>query len=309
MILCCGEALIDMIPVDLPDGGQAFRPLPGGAVFNTAIALGRLGTEVALFSGVSNDAFGTLLADTLAANRVSTDFLVRSNHLTTLAIVHLQDGSASYSFYDENSAGRALTNADLPSLPDSVSALYFGGISLVEEPAADTYATFLADAHRDRLTILDPNVRPGFIRDEVAYRTRIARMIAQSDIVKVSDEDLRWLEPGPDTLTTKARALRGRGPMVVVVTEGAKGATAYLQDTSISVPAPKAKVVDTVGAGDTFNAGFLAGLREQGCLAKKALAEAPADAIRRALTLGARVAAVTVSRAGANPPWASEIEP
>lgn len=307
MILCCGEALVDMIPVKLPTGETAYAPYAGGAVFNTAIALGRLGIKTGMLSGVSTDAFGTMLANTLEENGVSTRHLVRSDRLTTLAIVHMENGSATYSFYDENSAGRSLTMADMPSLSNDASALYFGGISLVAEPAADAFEGFLAREQTDRVVMLDPNVRPGFITNEKAYRNRLDRMIDQSDIVKVSDEDLHWLFAGPGTIAAKAKALRDRGPSLVIVTQGSEGATAFFRDTNLTVSAPPTEVVDTVGAGDTFNAGFLAGLIDRGCLSIEALADARGEDIHHALTLGTKVAAVTVSRAGANPPWASEI--
>ena len=308
MILCCGEALIDMIPLAQPDGTVAYVPHTGGAIFNTAIALGRLGVPTGLLSGVSTDGFGRLLADTLAANGVTTSYLARSDRLTTLAIVHMEDGSATYSFYDENSAGRSLTLTDLPPLPDEIEALYFGGISLVAAPAAEAYAGLLARERTGRVVMLDPNIRPGFIDDEATYRTRLDRMIAQSDIVKVSDEDLDWLVAGPSSIQDKAKNLRARGPAVVVVTRGEKGAEAFFRDTSLTVAAPDAKVVDTVGAGDTFNAGFLAGLRDRGCLAQQPLQDLPEDALRHALALAAKVAAVTVSRAGADAPFAHEID-
>lgn len=307
MILCCGEALIDMIPVEAAGGRTAFVPHPGGAIFNTAIALARLDVDTGLLSGVSRDAFGALLADTLDDNGVSTAHLIRSDRLTTLAMVHLKDGSADYAFYDENSAGRMVTPQDLPDLPDSIDALYFGGISLVAEPAAEAYSALLDRSYRERVVMIDPNIRPSFVTDETSYRTRLDRMIRQSDILKVSDEDLQWLTPGSGSLQDKAQAFLGKGPSVVIVTQGAAGATAYFGASSMSVPALPAKVVDTVGAGDTFNAGVLCGLADRGCLTKRALATISGPSMAHALTLGAKVSAITVSRAGANPPWASEL--
>ena len=307
MILCCGEALVDMIPERQPDGRLAYMPHAGGAVYNTAVALGRLGVTTGLLSGVSTDPFGALLERGLDEAGVDTSALIRSARLTTLAMVHLEDGSASYSFYDENSAGRAITAAQLPELSQDVTALYFGGISLVAEPAADTYATLLSRAAPDHLVMLDPNIRPDFITDEVAYRNRLGRMIAQSDIVKVSDEDLDWLLPGEDPLPVKAAALRVQGPQIVIVTEGEDGATAFAAAWQVHVPAPAARVVDTVGAGDTFNAGVLAGLDAEGCLSKLAIAGIGRNSMRRALALGAEVAAITVSRAGADAPWRHEL--
>lgn len=307
MILCCGEALIDMIPTETADGTTAYVPHPGGAIFNTSIALGRLGAPVGMFSGVSTDPFGTLLADTLNQNHVTTDLLARSERLTTLAMLHLKNGSATYSFYDEGSAGQMLSSDDLPAVPDAITALYFGGISLVSEPAADAYAALLDQAGNGRVVMIDPNIRPSFITDEAAYRARLDRMIAGADIVKVSDEDLAWIVGDTGTLAEQAHALLAKGPRFVIVTKGADGALAICNETSVEVPSRRATVVDTVGAGDTFNAGVLAALHQSGQLTSAALATMTAADLKDALDMGARVAAVTVSRAGANPPWPHEL--
>ncbi|MBR9762594.1 MAG: carbohydrate kinase [Rhodobacteraceae bacterium] len=307
MLICCGEALIDMIPAKTATGDDAYVPHAGGAVFNTAVALGRLGAEVAMISGISTDLFGTRLAEGLSASNVGTDLLIRSDRPTTMAYVMLKDGSATYSFHDENSAGRMIAPADLPQLPDNCTALYFGGISLAVEPGAETYAALCAREAADHLVMIDPNIRPGFIRDVDAFRDRMARMLAQADIIKISDEDLDWLRDGPDTAEAKARALRAETGAMVILTRGAKGATAFYGGGETSVAARRAEVVDTVGAGDTFNAGVLAKLSELGFLTKSALREIPETALREALDHGARVAAITVSRAGANPPWAAEL--
>ncbi len=307
MILSCGEALIDMLPRTSTEGEPCFAPYAGGAVFNTAIALGRLGAPSAFFSGVSNDMLGEILADTLTASKVDTRYLARSNRPTTVAFVKLVNGQATYAFYDEATAGRMLAEADLPSLPADVGALFFGGISLVNDPAASTYEALQAREAATRVTMIDPNIRPGFIAgQEAGYRARINRMIARADIVKLSDEDLHWLE-GQGDLTALARAILAKGPKVVFITEGAAGARAVTATQDRFVAATKVAVVDTVGAGDTFNAGVLASLHQTGALTKagvSALSDATLDA---ALSLGTRAAAVTVSRAGANPPWANEL--
>ncbi len=307
MILCAGEALIDMLPRQTGDGEDAFAPHAGGAVFNTAIALGRLGQESGLFTGLSSDLFGDVLRDALAASNVSVDLAHVSDRPTTLAFVKLTDGQASYAFYDENTAGRMLTPADLPKLPDKVAALFFGGISLVAEPCGAAYEALLARNAASRAVMIDPNIRPSFISDEAAYRGRIERMIAMADIVKLSDEDLHWLA-GDGDIGTLARAMLETGPSLICITEGAKGVTGYTQGAEAFVPASPVKVADTVGAGDTFNAGLLAALSGSGHLSKAALAELPEAALKEALSLGARAAAITVSRAGANPPWARELE-
>lgn len=306
MILCCGEALIDMLPRETPGGEHAFAPYPGGAVFNTALALGRLGTPVGFFSGLSTDLFGQQLAEALEASDVDVALAARSDRPTTLAFVRLVSGQASYAFYDENTAGRLLAPSDLPELPEGIGTLFFGGISLVNEPAAATYEALMAREAARRVTMLDPNIRPGFVRDEAGYRARIGRMIALADIVKLSDEDLHWLE-GPGDLLALARGILARGPRLVLVTEGARGAQAVTATQARRRGAVAVTVADTVGAGDTFNAGALAALHEAGVLTKAALAALPDEALDAALSLGTRAAAVTVSRPGANPPWADEL--
>ncbi|MCG7628902.1 carbohydrate kinase [Epibacterium sp. MM17-32] len=308
MILCCGEALIDMIPNKTLDGQEAFVPHSGGAVFNTAIALGRLGRSTALLSGVSTDLFGAQLDAALGQSGVETQYLIRSDLPTTLAFVKLENGHAKYAFYDENTAGRMIAAAALPVVQSDVGALFFGGISLACEPCADTYATLLERDGGSRAVVMDPNIRPGFAPDEQRYRARLMAMLARADMVKVSDEDLAWILPEHDGLLPQAHALQALGPAVVLVTKGAEGAIGVLSGgETVEVAAEPAEVVDTVGAGDTFNAGVMARLDEQGLLTKEALRQLAPDALKLALAHGARVAAITVARAGANPPWANEL--
>ena len=307
MILSCGEALIDMLPRETLAGEAAFVPYAGGAVFNTAIALGRLGAPSGFFTGLSTDLFGQILDRTLAASGVDTTLCARSARPTTLAFVTLVNGQATYAFYDENTAGRLLSTADLPALPASIDTLFFGGISLVNDPAATAYETLQARAGAaGRVTMIDPNIRPGFIQDTGAFRARINRMIAAADIVKLSDEDLRWLygDGHPDDL---ARAILSKGPKVVFITEGAKGARALTATQDRFVAASPVTVADTVGAGDTFNAGVLAALHDRGCLTKAGVAALSDSTLDAALSLGTRAAAITVSRPGANPPWSHEL--
>ncbi|EIE48821.1 carbohydrate kinase [Salipiger aestuarii] len=300
MILCCGESLIDMLPRATTAGEQAFVPVAGGSVFNTAIALGRLGAPAGYFGGLSTDLFGQVLSGALTASRVDAALAPRSDRPTTLAFVTLTDGHAQYAFYDENTAGRMLTGADLPVLPDDVAALFFGGISLVSEPGAETYASLCADAG-ERLVMIDPNIRPGFVTDEARYRARLWAMLARADIVKISDEDMQWLGTTP-------AALIDAGAALVLETRGAEGISAVSARGELLVPARKVEVVDTVGAGDTFNAGLLAGLWRAGLLSRAAVRAARLDDLGPAVMLGAAAAAVTVSRAGANPPWDAEID-
>jgi fructokinase len=306
MILCCGEALIDMLPRVTAQGEDAYAPYPGGAVFNTAIALARLGAPSGLFCGLSTDLFGETLIDALRASTVAHDLAIRTDRPTTLAFARLVDGQPSFWFYDENTAGRMIRRDDLPDIPATVGAMFFGGISLMVEPCGNAYEALMLREADTRLIMLDPNIRPGFINDETAYRARIARMIAGADIVKVSDEDLRWLD-GDGAIADLAAGLLSQGPKLVFVTEGARGATAFARDHKILVAAKKVDVIDTVGAGDTFNAGILASLHQCGALNKAQIGALDRDTMRAALALGVRAATVTVSRAGANPPWLNEL--
>ena len=311
MILTCGESLIDMLPTTDTEARDAFHPAVGGAVFNTAIALGRLGHPVGFFNGVSEDLFGERIMAELTRSGVDPRFVVRLDRPCTLAFVTLTDGQAKYAFYDENTAGRMLSEADLPTADAlaGVTALFFGGISLVVEPCGASYeALALREAAAgERLTMLDPNIRTGFIRDETAYRARLDRMIASADIVKLSDEDLDWIA-GTGDMAAQAQSILAKGARVVIVTSGANGAQAWTA-TGLTAFAPTtpAEVVDTVGAGDTFNAGLLADLQRQGVLSKTAIDTLSEDALTQAMAFANKVAGVVVARAGANPPWAKEL--
>lgn len=306
MIVCCGEALIDMLPRTTASGEAAFAPYPGGAVFNTAIALARLGAPTAFFSGLSRDAFGQQLTAALANSGVDLRHARFSDRPTTLAFVHLREKQASYLFYDENSAGRMLVEADLPAFDDTVKALHFSCISLIPEPCGSTYETLMRRERDRRVILLDPNIRAGFIPDRQAHLARMRRMIAMADIVKLSDEDLDWFgEAGShDDI---ARQWLSQGPKAVIITRGANGAVGYTRTNRIVMPARNVAVVDTVGAGDTFNAGLLCQLYDAGLLSKEAIAKLSQEQLAAALDFATQAAAITVSRAGANPPWRPEL--
>jgi len=306
MILCCGEALIDMLPVSSAKGEAAFQPLAGGSVFNTSVALGRLGAPVSFLSGLSNDLFGARLQAVLRESHVDLSYAVISNRPTTLAFVKLDNGQADYFFYDENTAGRMLCETDLPPLRDDVEALLFGGISLVSEPCGSTYESLMRREAQHRVIMLDPNIRPGFIREADRHRERLRRMFALADIVKVSEDDLDWIEPARMRADAIAAILR-TGTKLVVLTAGERGAKACWRDGEVEIEAVPVRIVDTVGAGDTFNAGILSALRDSGALNKQSLANLQAGIIENALIFAARAASVTVSRAGANPPWRHEL--
>lgn len=308
MILCCGEALIDMLPTQSPEGKAAFVPVPGGAVFNTAIALGRLGTRAGLWCGLSSDLFGQRLDEALRVSDVSAALCPRSDRPTTLAFVTLSDGQARYAFYDENTAARMVTPQELPRLADEVGAMFFGGISLAVEPCGSAHEALHRREAEHRLIMIDPNIRPGFIRDEAAYRDRVASMMARSDIVKLSEEDMEWLFPAISEAEVAERLLSGGMTSVFLVTRGAAGATCHFSEARrIDRAAPSITVGDTVGAGDTFNAGFLTGLARAGVLNRSGLAELSAAVLEGCLALAVSAAAITASRSGADSPWAHEL--
>ncbi len=306
MIVCCGEALIDMLPRVSERGEPCFAPYVGGAVFNTAVALGRLDVPVRFFTGISDDFFGNMISDALKASKVGLDLVKFSERPTTMAYVRLTDGQASYLFYDEETAGRMLFESDLPPIGPDVEAMHFSCISLIPEPCGSTYEALMRREHFSRVMMLDPNIRAGFIKDKEKHAARIRRMMAMADIVKLSDDDLEWFgETGSHDDVAQRWLLLG--PKLVVITGGSKGITGYTRRDKVTVPAERVTVVDTVGAGDTVNAGLLASLRDQGLLSKDGLHGITRDAVEKALAFSARIAGVTVSRAGANPPWRHEL--
>ncbi len=306
MIITCGEALIDFMPRNTASGAVSFEPLPGGSIANVAIALGRLGAPAGFFGGLSTDMFGDVLRNHLATSGVDLSLVDTSDRPTTLAFVSLENGSARYAFFDENSAGRMVTAAHLSALPDNVSALHFGSFSLAAEPCGTTYEALMEREHARRVISLDINVRPTLIDDRNSYLERIGRLVAMSDIVKLSDEDYDWLEPDGDFDSTAARWLNA-GARIVAMTRGPDGATAYTARGKTSVPGVATLVADTVGAGDTFTAGMLAHLHDGGLLDKQRIAGLGEADLSSALEFAAKAAAITVSRAGANPPWKSEL--
>jgi fructokinase len=306
MIVCCGEALIDFLPRKSADGASVYQPFCGGSVYNTAIALGRLGIKTGFFNGISTDFFGDMLRDGLKASHVDLSYAKIWDRPSTLAFVKLAGGHARYSFFDDNSASRMLTKRDWPKLAKKVQALHFGSISLIPEPGGSTLEALMKREAKTRVVSLDPNIRPSQIKDRRAHLARLSRMIAMADIVKISDEDVQWMT-GKTEFAKAAKKWLKSGAKIVIVTRGGDGVEAYTSGFAIHQPAVKVKVADTVGAGDTFTAGLLAALSKAKLLTKKKLAAISQADLEAALSFAARAAAVTVSRPGADPPWAHEL--
>jgi fructokinase len=291
-----GEALIDLVPVP----GDALAAHLGGGPFNTARALGRLDRPVAYLGRISTDRFGARLAGQLAADGVRLDAHVRTDDPTTLALVELDErGSAAYRFYVGGTAAPGLTPAAaLAALPADAAFLHVGTLGLVLSPLADALEALVGELRGRAVVMADPNCRPAVIADPTAYRARLERVLARADVVKVSEEDLAWLTPGVPARDA-ARALLGRGPAVVLLTRGGDGAVALTAQGAAEVPAPPVQVVDTIGAGDAFSAGWLAWWSERG-LGHDALSDA--GAVTEATRFACLVAARTCERAGASPP-------
>ena len=313
MILCCGEALIDFVPLE---GVRGYQPCPGGSIYNIAVALARLQAPVGFYGRISTDFFGDQLATYLVENGVSLEYLLRADGPTTLAFVSLPAAGQEprYVFYANEAVDRTLKPADLPAeLSPQVQALHFGSISLVLEPGASALEALMqreSRRQRGRPTLsLDPNIRPGLIPDRPAYLRRFESWVRLVDIVRLSAADIEWMYPSADPQQILQEWLTW-GPAVCLLTRGGDGASGYTAaGATVHVPSPVVQVADTVGAGDTFLAAALAWLHEQGRLAHQdALRQLSPVELEACLTYAARAAAINCSRPGANPPYKHEME-
>ncbi|MFF9093159.1 carbohydrate kinase [Streptomyces sp. NPDC014802] len=301
MIVVAGEALIDLVPQGT-GALAALRPALGGGPYNTAVALGRLGSPTAFCSRVSRDAFGEALLDGLRAAGVDVSAVQRGPEPTTLAVATIDPGgSAAYSFYVDGTADRLFSAP--AALPAGTTAVSFGTCSLVLEPGASAYEELMrAAAAQGVFTALDPNIRPGLIADADAYRARFKSWLPSVTLLKLSEEDALWLGGTPQEWLAA-------GPSAVVITQGGDGLTAFTADGAVhSVPGEPVDVVDTIGAGDTVNAALLHGLATRGALSPTALTALGPAGWQDLLRFAARAAALTCSRAGAEPPYARELE-
>jgi fructokinase len=307
MMLSCGDALIDFVPVMAADGREAVRPVVGGSCLNVAIGLSRLGSPTGFVGGISTDLFGRMIADHAMASGVDISPATRSDRQTTLAFVRIVAGESQYAFYDAATAAREWTFAR-NSIPfDDIDALHVGSTTLVHDQGATETLALIA-AVKPRATIaFDPNCRPNLVKDIDGYRARIDAFAEGADIIKMSDVDFNYLYGG-DGYAAKAAALLSRGPSLVVITCGNQGAQAWHRDAGmVEVKAPTVEVVDTIGAGDSFQAALLFALRQLGCIERTKLQATASDELRRALSFACECAAVTCTRAGADPPWQREV--
>lgn len=300
-IVVAGEALIDLVRA--PDG--SLEGHPGGGPYNVARTLGRLERRVWFLGALSTDAFGEQLRAQLQADGVALGAAIATRAPTTLALAQMDAaGVASYRFYESGTSAPGLTLADATAArPGGIATFYLGTLGLVFEPMASTLEAIVARVGDGTLVALDPNCRPATIGDPTAYRARLRRLLARADVVKVSEEDLDWLDPGTERVAAARRLLGGPGA-VALVTLGGDGALVVTAQTELAVPAPAVQVVDTIGAGDAFMGAFLATWSEHE-LGRADLRRL--EAVERAARFACRVAALACERAGANPPRLADL--
>ncbi|MFI2362622.1 carbohydrate kinase [Promicromonospora sp. NPDC019610] len=304
-VLAVGEALVD--EVRRPDGSSAEHP--GGSIANVALTLGRLGRDVRLATWLGADARGDLVRGWLAESAVGLVEGSDGAERTSVAVATLDDGgSASYDF---DLTWRVPAEALRDAGAGDALAVHTGSIAAMLEPGAAQVRQVLEAARATSTTTYDPNARPAIMGPADEVRPRVEALVELSDVVKVSDEDLAWLYPDTDPVAVARDWQRGT-PALVVVTLGGKGAVAVSDAGEVEVVAPSVEVVDTVGAGDSFMGALIDGLWEHdllGAARRDALHAVDVATVRRLLDRCVAVAAITVSRAGANPPRREEVGP
>ncbi|WP_218027224.1 carbohydrate kinase family protein [Nocardia vaccinii] len=309
IIAVAGEALVDLVPADAP--GQ-FVAMPGGSPANVAVGLARLATPVRMLARIGVGAMGNRVRNHLRHNGISLDHTIQAREPTSLAIVDLDaNGVAQYDFRIDGTADWQWTDAELAdALDGGVVALHTGSLAMTQQPGADALLRLIERARPVATISYDPNMRPQLMNHEQA-RTRVDTVLPLADVVKVGSEDLAWLYPGRsprDVLTDWAC----RGPALVVVTLGGDGALAATAEdrTPIHRPGLSIEVMDTVGAGDAFSTGLLAGLHRRDLLGadrRKALRAISETDLVQLLDEAALIAALTCTRRGADPPAAAQV--
>jgi len=306
MIVVSGEALMDVFAGEPTATGVQLDARIGGSPFNVAMGLARLAQPVAFFGALSHGFLGDRLMQALQDEGIHTSCTARLDAPTTLSLVGLDArGVPSYDFYGEGAADRRLPLHALARVP-AASAYHFGSYAMVVEPVAGTQRALVERESARAVISYDPNIRLNVEPDIQVWRQALAWMLPHTALLKVSDEDLGLLYPGraPAEL---AREWLAAGVSLVVVTQGGEGATAWHAGGEVRTPPVRVAVVDTVGAGDTFQAALLVALAERGLLSRAALASLPTAAVQAVLAFAAQAAAITCSRRGADLPRRAEL--
>ena len=311
MFVICGEALIDIFIEDdqqSPVDNFSLQAFVGGSPFNVAIGLARLGEPVSLLTGISNDMFGKRLSKVLAIEGVSQELIVKKQLPTTVAFVEKdQNGVPTYSFYGEGTADRSLTIEDISRDMEDPIAIHLGSYSIVSQPTADTLLSLVKKYSGKCLISLDPNIRAIVEPDMKIWQDRVEELVDLADIVKVSDEDLGLMYPDlePEEVIRKWLAT---GLKLIVLTRGSEGSSLWSTKAQINIETPKIKTIDTVGAGDTYQAALLDSVGGLFTKFGKDWAEQLTEGrLKEIGSYSAAAAAITCSRQGADLPTKSEI--
>ncbi len=308
MFLVCGEALFDFF-LEAEEGPRAstYAARAGGSPFNVAIGIARLGQPAGLLTALSSDMLGQRLSQVLTEEGVSTAYAIPTDRPTTLSLVGLDaQGVPAYQFLKNGSADTGVRPEDLPVLGPEVTGVHFGSYSLAAAPTADAFAG-LAEARSGGFVTLDPNIRTNVEPDIDVWRARLGALYPHVSLVKISAEDLELLHPGMKA-ETFAEGRLADGARLVVVTDGGEAAYGWTRSglRGVATP-PSVKVIDTVGAGDTFQAALIAQLlgHSEGPVA--GLDALDAAGLARLLDYSARAAAITCARRGADLPRAADL--
>lgn len=307
MFVVCGEALMDVFAEVSTATGMSLDARVGGSPFNAAVGLARLSQPVGFFGAVSRDFLGERLLQGLRDEGVDTSPTARTDAPTTLSLIGTDaQGVPAYSFYGHGAADRQLGLDALALLPATLSGLHVGSYTTVVEPIASTLRAMVEREHARTLISFDPNIRLNVEPDLRRWREVFEWMLPRTHLLKVSEEDLSLLLPGIG-LEPFAQDVLAHGVRLLVVTRGGDGAQAWSGAATARVPATAVQVVDTVGAGDSFQSALVAWLAEHGLLATGALGRLTAAQLQAALQFASLAASITCSHRGANPPRRSEL--
>jgi fructokinase len=307
MFLVCGEALMDVFIGGDTLTGMALDAHVGGSPFNVAVGLARLGHPVSFFGAISRGPLGERLVRALRDEGVVTTSIARVDAPTTLSLVGLDaQGVPAYAFYGTGSADRQLGEDALQLLPTGLRAIHVGSFATVVEPIASTVRALVEREREHTLISYDPNVRLGVEPDLDRWRDVVHWMLSRARILKISEEDLGLLRPDVAVHSFIDEAL-AHGVQLVIVTKGERGAQAATQAANVSVPAVAIRLIDSVGAGDAFQAATLSWLAEQGQLSRDAIAAMREAQLTDMLRFAVAAAALTCSRRGADLPLRQEV--
>jgi fructokinase len=313
IVAVAGEALVDLVPAPV---GDYFEVAPGGSPANVALGLARLGVPARLLARIADDLLGRRIREHLTHNGVQLDHAVAAKEQTSLAMVSLDaDGSPAYDFRISGTADWQWTPAEVDGALDSgeqgpVVALHSGSLALTTAPGDAVLRDLLVRASEAVTISYDPNCRPMLMGDPATVLAGVHELLAVADVVKVSTEDLNWLVPGMSAEQVVDDWL-SRGPTLVAVTLGSDG---VLAGTAAGLrarrPGVSVKVIDTVGAGDTFSAALLAGLHRGNLLGAENRSKLRAmdySTLDELLYDAVLAAAIACSRRGADPPTRGDL--